>query len=227
MVNFENKLIDVVKLSQKSCEYPIQCNLVYATRENFLGRRVDGYHPNATHIALATPKAAHAVCQVQNKLNQMQLGLIIFDSYRPLRAVRDFKYWMHAPVESDYELERKAIHYPHIDKSQASILGYLADDVSNHCFGDTIDLALIDLKTGLLLDMGACFDYFDEISYPSAPASVIGEQAFKNRLLLSDAMLEAGFIPYEKEFWHFTYKDREITVPMDFEITSDLEGIGT
>jgi D-alanyl-D-alanine dipeptidase len=216
-------LVNVTSLSEKMCEHKIQCKLVYATKENFLGRVVDGYHPAASHFFLATPKAAKALCEAQNKLNQMNLGLFVYDSYRPLRAVKDFYQWMHSPVHNAYELERKTIHYPHIEKNQLAELGYVADDVSNHCFGDTIDLTLIDLKTGQELNMGACFDYFDEISHPSALSKNIGEEAFRNRQILSDIMQAVGFIPYDKEFWHFTFSEREVDTPLDFAIVPELQ----
>lgn len=218
MQTSEINLVDVISLSKKNCTHPVKGKLAYATNENFLGRIVDGYHPDAAHLCLATPKTAHALCAVQNELNKLNLGLFIFDSYRPLRAVRDFACFMHEPVHSEYELKRKQIHYPHVEKDQFAILGYVNDTVSNHCFGDTIDLVLIDLKTNAFLDMGACFDFFDEISYPSASEDVIGKEAFKNRKILSDTMQHAGFLPYEKEFWHFTYREREIAEPLDIEI---------
>ncbi len=220
----QKQLVDVIKLSTQRCRNPIECKLVYATKENFLGRPVHGYHPDAIDFCLLTRNAAEALCQVQNQLIQQGLGLFVFDSYRPLRAVADFKKWMHAAAHDEYEFERKKIHYPHLEKNQLAELGYVCDDVSNHCFGDTIDLSLIDLHNKQLLDMGACFDYFDEISHITATEKIIGSTALKNRQILSDMMQQAGFIPYEKEYWHFTFREREIETPLDFEITPDLAG---
>lgn len=216
------KLVNVISLSKKHCEIPIEGKLAYATAENFLGRRVAGYHPEAIDICLMTQSSALALCQVQNQLHAKKLGLYIFDSYRPLRAVRDFKTWMEHPPLNEYELARKKIHYPHLEKNQLDALGYVAGDVSNHCFGDTVDLSLIDLTTGALLDMGACFDYFDEISHVTTTEKTIGARAFSNRQIFSAAMQEAGFVPYEKEYWHFTFREREIDSPLDIEITPDI-----
>lgn len=217
-----NPLVNVIKLSETRCRVRIGCNLAYATKENFLGRIVDGYHPEAAEVALVTPKTAQALCEVQNRLNGMELGLFVFDTYRPLRAVRDFKKFMHEPVSGPYELERKQIHYPHIEKDQFAVLGYIADVVSNHCFGDTVDLSLIDLKTQQLLDMGACFDFFDELSHANVPEERIGKAAFHNRNILTQTMESAGFSPHPKEYWHFSYCEREVVEPLDFEITPDL-----
>ena len=222
----KNKLVDVVKLSHRECQHPIEAQLAYATCENFIGRIINGYHPNAAHVCLLTRNAAQALCEVQNNLNKNNLGLFVFDSYRPLRAVKDFGQWMHNPTEETHEIARKQIHYPHLEKNQLAELGYVADCVSNHCFGDTIDLSLIDLNTKQLLDMGVCFDYFGELSHPTTPPKEIGAEAYQNRMLLSHAMQQAGFAPYEKEYWHFTYCKRDIETPIDIEITPELEGLG-
>lgn len=220
----EELLVDVIPLSQKKCAYPIQGLLAYATEENFLGRIVKGYHPEAEHICLMARNAAQRLCRVQNLLNNDNLGLFIFDGYRPLRAVKDFSVWMHQPPVGPYELERKQIHYPHLEKAELSHLGYIAKGVSKHCFGSTVDLTLIDLKTNQFLEMGACFDYFDDIAHATAPASVIGQTAFTNRQKLSAAMQSVGFIPYSKEYWHFDHPDLETDTPIDIEITI---GLGT
>lgn len=218
----KNTLIDAVILSKKLCAYPIECHLAYATSENFLGRIVNGYHEAVTKICLMTPASAKALCEVQNKLNKLQMGLFVFDSYRPLQAVKDFGQWMQNPTQSEYEKIRKNIHYPHLEKNQLSILGFVGDRISNHCYGDTIDLSLIDLTTRQLVDMGACFDFFDEISYPSTSFDRIGLKAFNNRLILANAMQSEGFKPYEKEFWHFTFSQRDIHEPLDFAFTPNL-----
>jgi zinc D-Ala-D-Ala dipeptidase len=214
----KNILVDAVKISNEQCEYPIQCKLAYATKENFVGRVIDGYHPEMQNVYLLTAKPANALCQVQNILNKKGLGLFVFDAYRPLRAVRDFAHWFQQPPANEYELERKKIHYPHLRKDQLSEQGYVADKVSKHCFGATVDLSLIDLKNNQLLNMGACFDFFDVISHPTATVDQIGMEAFNNRKILADAMLQFSFMPFPTEFWHFDGA-REVQEPMDIAIT--------
>lgn len=216
----QNLLVDVIHLSKELCAIPIQGELAYATKENFLGRVVKGYHPNAKQRCLLAHNTARKLCGVQNLLLKKHLGLFIFDGYRPLRAVRDFSEWMQQPPVDDYELLRKQIHYPRLEKSQLSKLGYIAEKVSNHCYGTTIDLTLMDLKTQNFLDMGASFDYFDEIAHSTATVDLIGHTAYHNRQTLFHAMNEFGFIPHPKEYWHFDHPERETDVPMDIEITA-------
>jgi D-alanyl-D-alanine dipeptidase len=90
--------------------------LAYVGPENFVGRIIDGYSENADDVCLLSTQAASALCDVQNELNQSHLGLYIFDAYRPLRAVKDFARWYHAPVENEYERVRQQVHYPHLFK---------------------------------------------------------------------------------------------------------------
>lgn len=211
-------LVDVRSLSQKRCAHPIEGELAYATKENFLGRIVEGYHPEAKGLFLLTNRAAHALCEVQNELIKQGLGLFIYDAYRPLRAVKDFCAWAKEP-DTEYGKERKKIHYPNLQKQDLFKLGYIADKVSRHCYGNTVDLTIIHLDTKEPLDMGAVFDEFDEVSHQGVKAEVIGEEAFKNRELLYEVMQKHGFVTYPYEWWDFEFPNREVEEPMDFEIT--------
>jgi len=205
----------------------MQGELAYATKENFLGRVVDGYLPDASRVCLLTRKAAEQLCLVQSALNRRGMGLFIFDALRPLRAVRDFGTWYGEPIQTAFEAHRKQLHFPHLDKPDLVRLGYAPDSISRHCFGHVVDLSLIDLRTNELLDMGTIFDYFDVTSHhPEASADVIGEVAFRNRQILTDTMEAFGFLGYAKEYWHFDYKETELVDPVDMEITSDLLGLG-
>ena len=53
--------------------------------------------------------------------------------------------------------------------------------------------------------MGSTWDYFGEKS--SISTKNINPIQQKNRLILKTMMEMFGFIPYEKEWWHFTLKD--------------------
>lgn len=219
-------LVDVIQLSKIRCKQPIRGDLKYATWENFVGRVITGYSPDARDICLLTHTAAEMLCKVQDYLfSNYHYNLLIFDAYRPLRTVKDWAEWFKQPPANDYELERKKIHYPHLEKKQLAEFGYIADAVSKHCFGATVDLVLINAD-GKELDMGVCFDYFDELAHPTATADQIGEHAVKNRQILAEAMQRYGFHPYAKEYWHFDHEKVGVIEPMDIPITSDLRGIG-
>lgn len=220
-------LIDTITLSETLCEYPIQVKLAYATADNLVGRILQGYAADAAHLCLLTPKAANALCHVQNYLiSQERLGLFVYDAYRPKRAVRDFFQWAHDPSSTPQDFTQKAKYYPNIAKAQLFDLGYIAED-SNHCYGNTVDLVLMDLQSQQTLAMGAIFDFMDVLSHWTATAGQIGQEAYQNRQKLLFAMEKFGFEPYEQEFWHFSHggrQGREIHQPLDIEITVDLKG---
>jgi len=226
MENLKNPLLDVTALSKKLCEVPIHTELKYATDDNFIGVPLPGYDATAKHIALLAPKAAHALCQAQNHFLKEKFCIVIHDAYRPLQTVRYFTEWFHNQNISKREIERKAIHYPHIEKSDLARLGYVARNVSRHCFGFAVDIGLIRLDSRQELDMGAIFDYFDPISGTTATSEQIGEEAYKYRQFLSNIMQQHGFLPYDEEFWHFDYHEKEVQHPLDIPITLELQGIG-
>jgi D-alanyl-D-alanine dipeptidase len=222
------KWVDVVALSHKICRAPILGDLKYATHDNFLGRPVLGYRSDARDVCLMTREASLALCDVQDELaHDFSLGLIIYDSYRPLRAVRDFLQWITQAPVNDLELEKKQIHYPDLDKANLAKMGYLALNVSRHCFGNTVDVGLVSLNDQTQINMGTVFDFFGKASHVTASPDQIGEIAFKNRKLLVDVMWRQGFSVYDEEYWHFDHKTREVNEPQDFEITSDLKYLGT
>src|SRR5262245_8393992 len=62
----------------------------YAGSHNFVGRPISGYR--AAECILSGP-AADALATVQKLLAQKKLSLIVWDCYRPKRAVDDFAQW--------------------------------------------------------------------------------------------------------------------------------------
>ncbi len=224
-----SQLLDVIALSKLLCEQALRGKLAYATTDNFTGQILEGYHPEALEVCLMTPKAAKALCQAQNQLiRDYGLGLFIYDSYRPKRAVKGLLRWMNEPVKDEWELIQKEKHYPQVEKSQFLELHYLAED-SNHCYGNTVDVVLFDFNTEATLDHGTVYDYMDKKSHLNATAQEIGVEAYQNRQLLQAILTGAGFLPHDTEYWHFSHggqNGREVSEPFDLEITPDLKGLG-
>jgi D-alanyl-D-alanine dipeptidase len=218
-MDIQTKLIDISHLSLERCSKPIQVILRYATDDNFTGQRVAGYHAQIKHRGLLTHQAALSLCQAQEyTLINYGCTLLVYDAYRPLRAAKSFIAWSKVPESSPQDFELKQIYYPDLSKDELLSLGYLAPDISAHCYGNTIDLVLADCETLEPLDMGTCFDHFGPRSHPDFSQEHIGTFAFRNRQILRTIMLRFGFIPSDIEYWHFEFAQREITTPMDFEI---------
>jgi D-alanyl-D-alanine dipeptidase len=98
----------------------------------------------------------------------------------------------------------KRKYYPNVAKKDLFKLDYIASR-SGHTRGSTVDLTIVDLKTGEELDMGSSWDFFGTPSHPLHQNLTKEQRA--NRLLLRNLMMEAGFKPYSKEWWHFSLRN--------------------
>lgn len=173
----------------------IQTDIRYHGSDNFVGKPVRGYHKN---VAILTKNATDALVKVEEELNSKNLGLKIFDAYRPQRAVNHFQQWATAINDT----LSKAKYYPTVDKKNLFKDGYIASK-SGHSRGSTIDLTIIDLKTKKELDMGTIFDYLGPQSAHAYPQLTTNQK--NNRKLLKNVMEKYGFKPYSKEWWHYTF----------------------
>ncbi|MBR1776319.1 peptidase M15, partial [bacterium] len=93
--------------------------------------------------------------------------------------------------------------YPSLEKSDL-LEGQYIMSKSGHTRGSTVDLTLIK-KDGSFVDMGGTFDLFSEISHPDYKKLTLKQK--RNRNILRKAMLKAGFVGIDSEWWHFTYKN--------------------
>lgn len=175
----------------------IQTELRYITKNNFIGKPIDGYLKTTV---IVTSKTANALKEVQQILQKKGLSLKIFDAYRPQKAVNHFVKW--ARVLGDTLM--KEDYYPRVPKSELFKQGYIASK-SGHTRGSTVDLTIVNTKTGEELDMGSPYDFFGQESHTYFK-NLSSEQK-KNRLYLREIMLEKGFKPYNNEWWHFTLRN--------------------
>ncbi|HWP80902.1 MAG TPA: M15 family metallopeptidase [Candidatus Acidoferrum sp.] len=165
----------------------------YAGADNFLGRPAAGYEGP---YVVASRACAEGCKKAADILRPKGYLLKFFDACRPQRAVDDFAKW----AKDKTDTARKHIHYPNIEKSRLFPLGYIAEK-SSHTRGASVDLTLCDAATKRELDMGTVFDFMDEASWETAQGLTRYQQ--RNRLILRCAMLACGFLPYEREWWHF------------------------
>ncbi len=175
----------------------IRIDMKYFGADNFMGRPADGYEANT---AILTVKACEALARVQATVEKDGLSLIVYDAYRPQRAVEDFVRWASDPVD----LATKETYYPDLEKSAILDSGYLARK-SSHSRGSTVDLSLVDMATGEALDMGCPFDYFGKEADPDWPGASNDQAANRRKLRL--AMEREGFVISAIEWWHFRLRD--------------------
>ncbi len=164
----------------------------YAGYDNFIGRPVTGY--NASKV-VGSIELAQALCIARDIAVNMNLKLLLYDAYRPAKAVQDFMNWCAAEEDN----KTKAHHYPNHDKTELVPLGYISAH-SGHSRAGTIDLTLCT-ESGIPLDMGGWFDLMDIRSHHGYSGCT--QEQTKNRLLLKTIMEQSGFGSYKNEWWHY------------------------
>ena len=163
----------------------------YTTTDNFIGRPIDG---SKEPICYLTDETAIALVKVQQSLQKEGLGLLVFDCYRPQRAVNHFVRW----AKEINDTKMKSTYYPKVDKKDLFRDGYIAAK-SGHSRGSTVDLTIVGF------DMGTPFDFFDPRSHTNA--NTVTKKQHNNRMLLKKVMEENGFKNYAEEWWHYTLKE--------------------
>lgn len=169
----------------------------YATWDNFTGKPVDGYGVNRI---VGTTALCAALARAREEAASVGFGLLLWDGYRPQRAVDCFLRWARQPDDG----RTKTRHYPNIDRAEMFAHGYVAAR-SGHSRGSTVDLTLFHLTTGELARMGGEHDLMDAVSHHGAAGLARAEVA--NRRQLQSIMAAAGFRSYACEWWHYTLTD--------------------
>lgn len=170
----EADLVELVKLDKT-----IKLDIRYARTDNFVGKVVY----TEARAFLQRP-AAEALVRVHKKLKKQNLGLVIFDGYRPWSVTKIF--WEVTPED-----KRKFVANPATG--------------SKHNRGCAVDLSIYDRKTGRLVEMPSDFDEFTERASPDYQGGTEAERT--NRDLLRRLMEAEGFTVNANEWWHFDYKD--------------------
>ncbi|GAA2148512.1 D-Ala-D-Ala dipeptidase VanX [Glycomyces algeriensis] len=175
----------------------IRWDATYAAAANFVGAPVDGY---LTNRVVGTRALCAALAEAQGKAASIGLGLLVWDAYRPQRAVDHFLRWAAQPEDG----RTKGDHYPNIDRSEMVAKQYVAPK-SGHSRGSTVDLTLCRAGNGEPVPMGGHHDLMDPVSHHGATGITSAEAA--NRALLRSIMEDCGFVPYQWEWWHYTLKN--------------------
>ncbi|MFY7821408.1 MAG: M15 family metallopeptidase, partial [Planktothrix agardhii] len=148
-----DKLVDI-----KSVNLNIRHDIRYATTNNFLKKKI-----YSVPRCLLRSDVAQRLSRVQQDLEQMGLGLKVYDCYRPLSVTRQM--WAILPDTR-----------------------YVANPAkgSRHNRGAAVDLTLVDLHTGAELEMPTAFDDFTDKAARAYPGN--SPQVRRNSDLLAVKM---------------------------------------
>jgi D-alanyl-D-alanine dipeptidase len=162
-----SNIVDIKKVNPR-----IIVDIKYATEDNFTKKRL--YDSNTCFLRKST---AVKLATVQRELEGMNLGLKVWDCYRPLAVQRIL--WAILPDERYVANPKKG---------------------SRHNRASAVDVTLVDSQ-GKELQMPTGFDDFSPKAhhhYQDLP-----DQAIRNRELLKGLMGKAGFIPLSEEWYHY------------------------
>lgn len=180
----------------------IEQDVRYAGPDNFTGEPVPGYGASQCWLRA---EAARALAQAQADAHRRGFDLIVYDCYRPRRAVDAFLAWS----KREAEQSAKDRYYPNVDKSELFARGYIAEK-SSHSTGLAVDIGIRGR------DFGTPFDYFDERSWTASDA--VSAEARENRKTLEELMRRHGFANYPREWWHFALEGVSDVQSYDVEI---------
>ncbi|WP_165822166.1 M15 family metallopeptidase [Hymenobacter edaphi] len=157
----------------------LRLDIRYATTHNLTGQRI---YPEAA--AFLRRPVAEDLLRVQQTLARQGYALKIYDAYRPYAAT--VRLYEALPDQT-----------------------YAAPPTrgSKHNRGCSVDLGLIDLKTGRDVALPTEFDAMTPAAhsdYQQLPAAAI-----QHRAILHRAMQQHGFRNYPAEWWHFDHQGWE------------------
>jgi D-alanyl-D-alanine dipeptidase len=153
----------------------------YHRADNFTGAPLPGYEAVG---AWFDADAAEALARAAERLAADDRALLVYDAYRPRRASEAMVAWARA-------------------QGRTSLLdeGWVAAR-SLHNRGVAIDVGLVRASDRARIDMGTDWDHFGPRSWLRG----VEGPPLRERLRLREAMLAAGFEPYAREWWHFTWR---------------------
>lgn len=138
----------------------------------------------------------------------------VWDAWRPFKLQEELYYVYRERIIKEFRLQGLSEEEQNREISNFVALPNPAPErVPTHTTGGALDVTLIDGE-GRELDMGTAFDAFTPEAYADyyekeeVAVKPEYEKIRRNRRMLYDAMLGAGFTGISSEWWHFDYGDR-------------------
>jgi len=157
----------------------IRLDIRYATANNFLGTPVY----RQARAFLQRP-AAEALVRAQRSLAAGGLGVVVYDAYRPWSIT--WVFWEATPTN---------LHEFVADPAEGS----------RHNRGCAVDLGLVRLADGEVIEMPGGYDEMTERSHIDYAGGTYAQRAYRD--LLRRTMEAVGFTVYPPEWWHYDFHD--------------------
>ncbi len=140
------------------------------------------------------------------KAIQSDLRLKVFYAYRALEVQQRYFEAIIQKMKKQYP-DADAVYWRNMAHNLIAF-----PEVAGHPTGGAVDTTITNIRTSQDLDMGVGVRREEYVEagrriYTFSPE--IDQVALTNRTLLREVMQHAGFVPFDGEFWHFSYGDRE------------------
>jgi zinc D-Ala-D-Ala dipeptidase len=182
----ERRILQEGLVNVQMLDPSIRVDLKYASAHNFMKKNVYGDLTRAYLRPEAASKLVEASAILQER--HPELRLLVVDAVRP-RSVQHsmWKILVDTPMQ-------RYVANPHHG--------------SMHNYGTAVDVTLYNIETGKRLDMGTPVDCFDPLAHPNLESKFLREgklnaDQIENRLILRNAMSDAGWRVLSIEWWHF------------------------
>jgi len=159
----------------------VQIDLKYASKLNFTGKRM---YPANTMTSYLRSDVTQALATISDELKKQDLGLLIWDAYRPYDVT--VRFW---------ELIHDERYVANPQKG------------SGHNRGIAVDLSLYRISDGKELYMPTGFDDFSEKAHHGYMQ--LDKEQIQNRELLLNIMEKYGFRRFTTEWWHYSWPEAE------------------
>jgi D-alanyl-D-alanine dipeptidase len=151
----------------------------YSSSQNFCQEKLYGNYGN--NFIYLHQDAYNCLSKAIILARQQNLKIKIWDGYRPLEV-------------QAFMAEK------HPDFVRDGFVSHPLEGVATHVRGIAVDLTLVN-SFNQELEMGSEFDEMSDKSHHDSKK--ISELAIKNRDILIEIMLKAGFQKYQEEWWHY------------------------
>jgi D-alanyl-D-alanine dipeptidase len=203
-LELEKQMVKYVDLSSMKVE---ECNdkFVYLYQDeipNCYLKKMDDMAESLNGLIALRKRVKKRLMKAQKNLKKLdpQLSLFLTYGYRSLEvqtskfqdqlAIVNKKFYAN-PIELYEEVHR-----------------YVAvPSVAGHPTGGAVDIMIVDKLTNPLNFGSKIYDFSNKKLY--AFSELINREALKNRLLLRSVLMNVGFAPFDGEWWHFSYGDKE------------------
>ena len=147
-------------------------------------------------------------------IERLRLAFIALKKELPHWRLKLVYAYRHPEIQTKYfETRRNEIRSRNPDLTEDEVrdrahLLSASPDVAGHPTGGAIDITIIS-GTGAELDMGTGIADFSQGEKIQTFFPSLSEKQKEYRLLLRELLMKQEFAPFDGEWWHFSYGDRE------------------